>query len=289
MDSTYAKTQQLCYNRQGIDILITLANVIMYPTRPKPCQVDIQYVSATPTTALATTFSIAKGMARSKYLQEVYDQSKLLPHYRQDNTSNDNKPNISQVIQWLWVQRNSFPPGLTYDYSILPGDNRPGRITAGRHLLQDLSSRFRLWKGIWNLVNKVPERNINAPWEYKMTLYIYHPIRKQHPSIVNESKVRQSERITVQISYSSLPDLRNYCTSLMHIGVGQLITASDFPGSTATLPWLTKWPKYLTVSTANSHLLSLATNYLSRKRYNTWCIWSRCSYYVRLYTSISSR
>ena len=81
MDSTYAKTQQLCYNRQAIDILITLANVIVYLTRPEPCQVDIQYVLATPTTALATAFSVAKGMARSKYLQEVYDQFKLLPHY----------------------------------------------------------------------------------------------------------------------------------------------------------------------------------------------------------------
>ena len=92
-------------------------------------------------------FSVMKGMARSKYLQEVYDQSKLLPHYCQDNTSNDNKPNISQVIR-DHGQRNSFLPGLTYDYSILPGDNHPGRITAGRHLLQDLSSRFRLRKGI---------------------------------------------------------------------------------------------------------------------------------------------
>ena len=207
MDSTYAKTQQPCYNRQGTDILITPADVIMYPTRPKPCQVDIQYVLATPITALATAFGIAKGMARSKYLQEVYDQSKLLPHYRQDNTSNDNKPNISQVIRDRG-RRNSFPPGLTYDYSILLGDNRPGRITAGRLLLPDLSSRFRLRKGVWNPVNKVPERNINAPWEYKMTLYIYHPIWKQHPSIINESKVRQSEQITVRISYSSSPDLK---------------------------------------------------------------------------------
>ena len=147
MDSTYAKTQQLCYNWQGIGILITPADVIIYPTRPKPCQVDIQYVLATLITALATTFSIVKGMARSKYLQEVYNQSKLLPHYRQDNTSNDNKPNISQVIRDCG-RHNSFPPGLTYDYSILPGDNRPGRITAGRLLLQDLSSRFRLRKGI---------------------------------------------------------------------------------------------------------------------------------------------
>ena len=146
MDSTYAKTQQLCYNRRGIDILITPAAVIMYLTRPKPCQVDIQYVLAIPTTALATAFSVVKGMARSKYLQEVYDQSKLLPHYHQDNTSNDNKPNISQVIRDRG-RRNSFPPGLTYDYSILPGDNRPGR-TAGQHLLQDLSSRFRLRKGV---------------------------------------------------------------------------------------------------------------------------------------------
>ena len=141
MDSTYAKTQQPCYNRQGTDILITPANVIMYPTQPKPCQVNIQYVLATPITALATAFGIAKGMARSKYLQEVYDQSKLLPHYHQDNTSNDNKPNILQVIRDCgW--RNSFPPGLTYDYSILPGDNHLGRITAGRLLLPDLSSRF---------------------------------------------------------------------------------------------------------------------------------------------------
>ena len=54
MDSTYAKTQQPCYNQQGTDILITPANVIMYPTQPKPCQVDIQYVLATPITALAT-------------------------------------------------------------------------------------------------------------------------------------------------------------------------------------------------------------------------------------------
>ena len=147
MDSTYTKTQQLCYNRQGIDTLITPADVIMYPTQPKPCQVNIQYVLATPTTALATAFSVAKGMARSKYLQEVYDQSKLLPHYHQDNTSNNNKPNILQVIRDRG-RHNSFPPGLTYDYSILPGDNRPGRITAGQLLLQDLSSRFRLRKGI---------------------------------------------------------------------------------------------------------------------------------------------
>ena len=114
MDSTYAKTQQPCYNRQGTDILITLANVIMYLTQPKPCQVDIQYILVTPITALATAFSIAKGMARSKYLQEVYDQSKLLSHYHQDNTPNDNKPNISQVIHdrgWC----NSFPLGLIYD------------------------------------------------------------------------------------------------------------------------------------------------------------------------------
>ena len=124
MDSTYAKTQQLCYNRQGIDILITPANMIMYPTRPKPCQVDIQYVLATPITALATAFSIVKGMARSEYLQEVYDQSKLLPHYRQDNISNDNKPNILQVIR-DHGRHNSFPPDLTYDYSILLGDNHP--------------------------------------------------------------------------------------------------------------------------------------------------------------------
>ena len=143
MDSTYAKTQQLCYNWQGIDILITLASMIMYPTQPKPCQVDIQYVLATPITALATTFSIAKGTARSKYLQEVYDQSKLLPHYHQDNTSNDNKPNISQVI-CDHGRCNSFPLDLTYDYSIQPGDNHPDRITAGQHLLPDLSSRFRL-------------------------------------------------------------------------------------------------------------------------------------------------
>ena len=143
MDSTYAKTQQPCYNRQGTDILITLANVIMYPTRPKPCQVDIQYVLATLISALATAFGVAKGMARSKYLQEVYDQSKLLPHYCQDNTSNDNKPNISQVIRDCgW--RNSFPPGLTYDFSILPGDNHPDRIAAGQHLLPDLIGRFRL-------------------------------------------------------------------------------------------------------------------------------------------------
>ena len=141
MDSTYAKTQQLCYNLQAIDILITLANVIMYLTRPEPCQVNIQYVLATPITTLATAFDIAKGMARSKYLQEVYDQSKLLPHYHLDNTSNGNKPNISQVIRGHG-RHNSFPPGLTYDYSILPGDNCPGRITAGQHLLQDLSSRF---------------------------------------------------------------------------------------------------------------------------------------------------
>ena len=147
MDSTYAKTQQPCYNRQGTDILMTPADMIMYPTRPKPCQVDIQYILATPITALATAFGIVKGMARSKYLQEVYDQSKLLPHYHQDNTSNDNKPNISQVIHDCgW--RNSFPPGLTYDYSILPGDNHLGRITAGWLLLPDLSSRFRLRKGI---------------------------------------------------------------------------------------------------------------------------------------------
>ena len=119
----------------------------MYPIRPKPCQVDIQYILATPITALAIMFSIAKGMARSKYLQEVYDQSKLLPHYRQDNTSSDNKPNISQVICDRG-RGNSFPLGLTYDYSILPGDNRLGRITAGRHPLQDLSSRFRLRKGV---------------------------------------------------------------------------------------------------------------------------------------------
>ena len=119
----------------------------MYPTRPKPCQVDIQYVLATPITALATAFGVAKGMARSKYLQEVYDQSKLLPHYHQDNTSNDNKPNISQVIHDRG-RHNSFPPGLTYDYSILPGDNHPDRITAGQHLLPDLSSRFRLQKGV---------------------------------------------------------------------------------------------------------------------------------------------
>ena len=141
MDSTYAKTQQLCYNRQVIDILTTLADVIMYRTQPEPCQVDIQYVLAAPTTALATAFTVAKGMARSKCLQEVYGQSKLLPHYYQDNTSNDNKPNISQVVRdhgW----RNSFPPGLAYDYSIQPGDNRLGRITAGRHLLQDLSNQF---------------------------------------------------------------------------------------------------------------------------------------------------
>ena len=147
MDSTYAKIQQPCYNRQGTDILITPADVIMYPTRPKLCQVNIQYILATPITALATAFGVAKGMARSKYLQEVYDQSKLLPHYHQDNTSNNNnKPNISQVIR-DHGRRNSFPPGLTYDYSILPGDNHPGRITAGRLLLQDLSSRFRLQKG----------------------------------------------------------------------------------------------------------------------------------------------
>ena len=80
-------------------------------------------------------------MARSKYLQEVYDQTKLLPHYHQENTSNDNKPNILQVI-CDHGRRNSFPLGLAYDYSILPGDNRLGRITVGRHLLQDLSSRF---------------------------------------------------------------------------------------------------------------------------------------------------
>ena len=92
-------------------------------------------------------FGIAKGVARSKYLQEVYDQSKLLPHYHQDNTSNDNKPNILQVIRDCG-QRNSFPLGLTCDYSILPGDNHPDRITAGQHLLPDLSSRFRLRKGI---------------------------------------------------------------------------------------------------------------------------------------------
>ena len=147
MDSTYAKTQQLCYNRQGIDILITLADMIMYLTRPKPCQVNIQYVLATPITALATAFSVAKGTARSKYLQEVYDQSKLLPHYHQDNTSNDNKPNISQVIRDRG-QCNSFPPDLTYDYNILPGDNHLDRITAGQHLLPDLSSRFRLQKGV---------------------------------------------------------------------------------------------------------------------------------------------
>ena len=162
MDSTYAKTHQFCYNRQETDILITPADVIMYPTRPKPCQIDIQYVLATPITALATAFGIEKGMARSKYLQEVYDQSKLLPHYRQDNTSNDKKPNISQVIRDRG-RRNSFPPGLTYDYSILLGDNRLGRITAGWLLLPDLSSRFRLRKGASNPVNKVPERNINAP------------------------------------------------------------------------------------------------------------------------------
>ena len=141
MDSIYTKTQQLCYNRWGIDILITPADVIMYLTRPKPCQVDIQYILATPITTLATAFSIVKGMARSKYLQEVYDQSKLLPHYHQDNTSNDNKPNISQVT-CNCGQHNSFPPGLTYDYSILLGDNHPDRITVGQHLLQDLSSRF---------------------------------------------------------------------------------------------------------------------------------------------------
>ena len=126
-----------------IDILTTPADVITYLIRPEPCQVDIQYVLATPTTALATAFTVAKGMARSKCLQEVYDQSKLLPHYHQDNTSNDNKPNISQVVRdhgW----RNSFPLGLAYDYSIQPGDNRLGRITAGWHLLQDLSSQFRL-------------------------------------------------------------------------------------------------------------------------------------------------
>ena len=141
MDSTYAKTQQLCYNWQGIDTLITPAAMIMYSTQPKPCQVDIQYVLAIPTTALATAFSIVKGMARSKYLQEVYDQSKLLPHYHQDNTSNNNKLNILQVIcDRGW--HNSFLPGLTYDYSTLPGDNRLGRITAGRLLLQDLSSQF---------------------------------------------------------------------------------------------------------------------------------------------------
>ena len=141
MDSTYTKTQQLCYNRQGRDILITPADVIMYLTRPKPCQVDIQYVLATLINALATIFSVAKGTARSKCLQEVYDQSKLLPHYCQDNISNNNKPNILQVICHCG-RRNSFPPDLTYDYSILPGDNRPGRITAGRLLLPDLSSRF---------------------------------------------------------------------------------------------------------------------------------------------------
>ena len=141
MDSTYTKTQQLCYNRQGIDIFITLANVIIYPTRPKPCQVDIQYIVATLITALATVFSTAKGTARFKYLQEVYDQFKLLPDYRQDNISNDNKPNILQVIRdrgW----RNFFPLDLTYDYSILPGDNHLGMITAGRLLLPDLSSWF---------------------------------------------------------------------------------------------------------------------------------------------------
>ena len=88
-----------------------------------------------------------KGTARSKYLQEVYDQSKLLPHYHQDNISNKNKPNILQVIRDPG-QRNSFLPGLTYDYSIVPGDNHPDRITAGQHLLPDLSSRFRLQKGI---------------------------------------------------------------------------------------------------------------------------------------------
>ena len=141
MDSTYAKTQQPCYNWQGTDILITLANVIIYPTQPKPCQVNIQYVLATPITALATAFGITKGMARSKYLQEVYDQSKLLPHYHQDNISNDNKPNILQVICDCG-RCNSFPPDLTYDYSILLGDNHLGRITAGRLLLPDLSSRF---------------------------------------------------------------------------------------------------------------------------------------------------
>ena len=143
MDSTYAKTQQLCYNWQVIDILITPADVIVYLTRPEPCQVDIQYILATPITTLATVFSIMKGMARSKYLQEVCDQFKLQPHYRQDNTSNDNKPKILQVVHDRG-RCNSFPPGLTYDYSILPGDNRPGRITAGRHLLQDLSSQFQL-------------------------------------------------------------------------------------------------------------------------------------------------
>ena len=121
--------------------------MIIYLTQPKPCQVNIQYVLAALTTALATAFSIAKGMARSKYLQEVYDQSKLLPHYHQDNTSNDYKPNVLQVIRDRG-QHNSFPPGLTYDYSILPGDNHPDRITAGQHLLQDLSSRFQLQKGV---------------------------------------------------------------------------------------------------------------------------------------------
>ena len=141
MDSTYAKTQKLCYNRQGIDIFITQADMRMYLTRPKPCQVDIQYVLATLITTLTTAFSIAKGKARSKYLQDIYDQSKLLPHYHQDNISNDNKPNILQVIcNHGW--RNSFPPDLTYDYSILPGDNHLGRITAGQLLLPDLSSRF---------------------------------------------------------------------------------------------------------------------------------------------------
>ena len=141
MDSTYAKTQQPCYNWQGTDILITPADVIMYLTQPKPCQVNIQYVLATPITALATAFGIMKGMARSKYLQEVYNQSKLLPHYHKDNTSNKNKPNISQVIRNCgW--HNSFPPGLTYDYSILLGDNYPDRIIAGQYLLPDLSSWF---------------------------------------------------------------------------------------------------------------------------------------------------
>ena len=146
MDSTYAKTQQFCYNQQGIDILTTLADVIMYPTRPKPCQVGIKYVLATPITTLATAFSIMKGTARFKYLQEVYDQSKLLPHYRQDNISNDNNPNILQVIRDRG-RRNSFLPNLTYDYSILLGDNHPGMITAGWLLLPDLRSWFRLQKG----------------------------------------------------------------------------------------------------------------------------------------------
>ena len=141
MDSTYAKTQQPCYNGQGTDILITPADVIMYLTRPKTCQVDIQYVLATLITALATAFGIAKGMARSKYLQEVYVQSKLLPYYHQDNTFNDNKPNILQVIRDCG-RRNSFPLGLTFNYSILLGDNHPDRIIAGQHLLPDLSSRF---------------------------------------------------------------------------------------------------------------------------------------------------